>query len=202
MALYQIARLLLSGCALCIPWDTQEPIHKMLQRIKFKKFIMAFWDVLFEDEQKKNSVSSNDWVVTFGAALVFPIHKMLQRIKFKKFIMAFWDVLFEDEQKKNSVSSNDWVVTFGAALVLPIVLKLCSNKAQFISMLILVGINFIILKILTLCFFINSIYLYFYFQYISTFNIRKLLLILKYSKDQILQDFYSSSILKGYFYFY
>ena len=56
--------------------------------------------------------------------------------------MAFWDVLFEDEQKKNSVSSNDWVVTFGAALVLPIVFKLCSNKAQFISMLILVGINF------------------------------------------------------------
>src|SRR4029434_2329728 len=73
-----------------------------------------------------------------------------------------------------------------AALVLPIVLKLCSNKAQFISMLILVGINFIILKILTLCFFINSIYLYFYFQYLSTFNIRNLLLILKYSKDQIL----------------
>src|SRR4029434_4994928 len=78
------------------------------------------------------------------------------------------------------------IPTFGAALVLPIVLKLCSNKAQFISMLILVGINFIILKILTLCFFINSIYLYFYFQYLSTFNIRKLLLILKYSKDQIL----------------
>src|SRR4029434_1483469 len=51
MALYQIARLLLSGCALCIPWDTQEPIHKMLQRLKFKKIIMAFWDVLFEDEQ-------------------------------------------------------------------------------------------------------------------------------------------------------
>ena len=51
MALYQIARLLLSGCALCIPWDTQEPIHKMLQRLKLKKFIMAFWDVLFEDEQ-------------------------------------------------------------------------------------------------------------------------------------------------------
>ena len=73
-----------------------------------------------------------------------------------------------------------------AALVLPIVLKLCSNKAQFISMLILVGINFIILKILTLCFFINSIYLYFYFQYLTTFNIRTLLLILKYSKDQIL----------------
>src|SRR4029434_4654085 len=116
--------------------------------------------------------------------------------------MAFWDVLFEDEKKHFSVSSNDWVVTFGAALVLPIVLKLCSNKAQFISMLILVGINFIILKILTLCFFFYSIYLYFYFQYLSTFNIRKLLLILKYSKDQILEDFYSSSILKGYFYFY
>src|SRR4029434_8840264 len=73
-----------------------------------------------------------------------------------------------------------------AALVFHIVLKLCSYKAQFISMLILVRINFIILKILTLCFFINSIYLYFYFQYLSTFNIRKLLLILKYSKDQIL----------------
>src|SRR4029434_3337861 len=97
MALCQIARLLLSGCALCIPWDTQEPIHKMFQRLKLKKFIMAFWDVLFEDEH----------------------------------------IFF-------SVSSNDWVVTFGAALVLPIVLKLCSNKAQFISMLILVGINFII----------------------------------------------------------
>src|SRR4029434_5255795 len=50
--------------------------------------------------------------------------------------------------------------------------------------------------------FINSIYLYFYFQYLSTFNIRKLLLILKNSKDQILYDFYSSSILKGYVYFY
>src|SRR4029434_354444 len=68
----------------------------------------------------------------------------------------------------------------------PIVLKLCSNKAQFISVLILVGMNFIILKILTICFFINSIYLYFYFQYLSTFNIRKSLLILKYNKDQIL----------------
>src|SRR4029434_1796611 len=137
MALYQIARLLLSGCALCIPWDTQEPIHKMLQRLKFKTFIMAFWDVLFEDEQ-------------------------------------------------NIFQFQDWVVTFGAALVLPIVLKLCSNKAQLISMLNLVGINFIILKILTLCFFINIIYLYFYLQYLSTFNVRKLLLILKYSKDQIL----------------
>src|SRR4029434_8709848 len=137
MALYQIARLLLSGCALCIHWDTLEPIHKMLHRLKFK-LIMAFWDVLFEDEQN-----------------IFQFQVMN-------------------------------VVTFGAALVLPIVLKFCSNKAQFISMLILVGINFIILKILTLCFFINSIYLYFYFQYLSTFNIRKLLLILKYSKDQIL----------------
>ena len=104
--------------------------------------------------------------------------------------------------KHFSVLSNDWVVTFGAALVLPIVLKLCSNKAQFIGMLILVGINFIILKILTLCFFINSIYLYFYFQYLSTFNIRKLLSILKYSKDLILSDFYSSSILIGDFHFY
>ena len=47
-------------------------------------------------------------------------------------------------------------------------------------------INFIILKILTLGFFINRIYLHFYFQYLSTFNIRKLLLILKYSKYQIL----------------
>src|SRR4029434_11009053 len=94
---------------------------------------------------------------------------------------------YKDYNLKNfSVSSNDWVVTFGAALVLPIEFKLCSNKAQFISMLILVGINFIIFKILTLCFFMNSIYLYFYFQYLSTFNIRKLLLILKYSKDQIL----------------
>src|SRR4029434_2595448 len=105
-------------------------------------------------------------------------------LQFKKFMMAFWDVLFEDEQ--NIFQFQDWVVTFGAALVLPIVLKLCSNKAQFISMLNLVGINFIILKILTLCFFINIIYLYFYFQYLSTFNVRKLLLILKYSKDQIL----------------
>src|SRR4029434_10842238 len=138
MALYQIARLLLSGCALCIPWDTQEPIHKMLQRLKFKKFIMAFWNVLFEDEQN-----------------IFQFQVMTGLLQC-------------------------------AALVLPIVLKLCSNKAQFISMLILVGINFIILKILTLCFFINSIYLYFYFQYLNTFNIRKLLLILKYSKDQIL----------------
>src|SRR4029434_5102593 len=126
MALYQIARLLLSGCALCIPWDTQEPIHKMLQRLKLKKFIMAFWDVLFEDEQN----------------------------------------IFQFQ-----------VMTGLLLSVLPIVLKLCSNKAQFISMLILVGINFIILKILTLCFFIISIYLYFYFPYLSTFNIRKLLLI-------------------------
>ena len=53
-------------------------------------------------------------------------------------------------------------------------------------MFVLVEINSIILKILTLCFFINSSYLYFYFQYLSTFNIRKVLLILKYSKDQIL----------------
>jgi len=43
-------------------------------------------------------------------------------------------------------------------------------------------INFIIL---TLSFFIYIIYLYFYFQYLSRFNIRKLLLILKYSKYQI-----------------
>ena len=34
---------------------------------------MAFWDVLFEDEYIFFSVSSNDWVVTFGAALVLPI---------------------------------------------------------------------------------------------------------------------------------
>src|SRR4029434_6073291 len=75
--------------------------------------------------------------------------------------------------------------------------------AQFISMLILVRMNFTILKILTLCFFINSIYLYFYFQYLSTFNIRKLLLILKYSKDsKRLLYFYLSHFPVRYLYFY